>query len=50
MQFRFDLVPEAVIVAGLVMNLLDHYLPFIAFRKIGIPALAFAQQAKDPIG
>ena len=48
-QFGLDLVPEAVVIAGFMVDLLHNHLLPVAFRKIRVPALAFAQQAQDPI-
>ena len=48
-QLGLDLVAEGIVIARFVMDLLDHRLLSIAFRKIGIAALAFTQQANDPV-
>ena len=48
-QFGLDLVAEGIVIARFVMDLLDHRLMSIPFCEIRISALAFPQQANDPI-
>ena len=45
----FELVAEGIIAARLVVDLLQHDLPSLAFGKIRIPALAVPEQAFDAV-
>lgn len=42
--FRFDFISEGVVATRFMMNLLDNVLPAVTLSKVGIPALALAEQ------